>query len=81
MTATKIELHDYIEQLRITVPYVHPAGLATIKEWLQEMSAAADHGDSVTVARLARCVADKIEQELEWQREDAGWLPHARDAL
>jgi hypothetical protein len=68
MTATKIELHDFVEQLRSTVPYVHPAGRATIDAWLSDMHDAADHGDAVTVARLARCISNKIEQELAWQR-------------
>jgi hypothetical protein len=49
---------------------VHPAGRATIDAWLGDMNAAADHGDAVTVARLAKLVTDKIEQELAWQRED-----------
>jgi hypothetical protein len=70
MTATKIELHDYIEQLRATMPYVHPAGKATLDAWFAEMNDAAEHGDAITVARLARCVTDKVEQELAWQRED-----------
>jgi hypothetical protein len=60
------DLHTYIEDLRATVPYVHPAARATIHHWLQDMHAAADQDDTATVARLARCVSDKIEQEIEW---------------
>jgi hypothetical protein len=32
------------------------------------MHDAADQDDPATVARLARYVTDKIEQEIEWQR-------------
>jgi hypothetical protein len=58
----------YIEDLRSTVPYVHPAARATIHSWLQDMHDAADQDDAATVARLARLVTKKIEQEIEWQR-------------
>lgn len=68
MTATMTDLHAFIEDLRATVPYVHPAAQATIHEWLQDMHAAADQDDVATVARLARYVTDKIEQEIKWQR-------------
>jgi hypothetical protein len=66
----RVNLHAYIEDLRATVPYVHPAARATIHSRLQDMHAAADHDDAGTVARLARLVAKKIEQEIEWQRQD-----------
>ena len=67
MTATTTDLHAYIEDLRATVPYVHPGAQATIHSWLQDMHDAADQDDAVTFARLARHVSDKIEQEIEWQ--------------
>lgn len=65
MTATITNLHTYIEDLRAAVPYVHPAARATINSWLQDMHAAADQDDAAAVARLARYVTDKIEQEIE----------------
>jgi hypothetical protein len=68
MTATMTDLHTFIEDLRAAVPYVHPAGRATIDAWLGEMHDAADQDDAATVARLARYVADKIAWEIEWQR-------------
>jgi hypothetical protein len=40
-----------------------------IHEWLGEMREAAAHDDAITVARLARLIKDKIEQEQQWQRE------------
>jgi hypothetical protein len=67
MTATITDLHAYIEDLRATVPYVHPAAQAVIHEWLGEMHDAANQDDPVTFARLARLVTKKIEQEIEWQ--------------
>ena len=66
MTATTIELHDYVEALRNAVPYVHPAGRATIDGWLAEMHNAADHGDGVTFVRIDLRIPDKVDQELEW---------------
>jgi hypothetical protein len=71
MSATLADLHAFIEDLRATVPYVHPAAQATIHEWLQDMHTAADQDDPASVARLARLVTDKINQEIKWQREDA----------
>jgi hypothetical protein len=67
MTATVTDPHDYIEDLRAILPYVHPAARATINSWLHDMHAAADQDDAATVAQLARYVTDKIEQEIEWQ--------------
>jgi hypothetical protein len=72
VSATKIEWHDYIETLRLTVPDdLHPAGMATIHSWFCEMHDAAEHGDAATVAKLARMVSYKVAQEIEWQRQDA----------
>jgi hypothetical protein len=71
MSATSISLRDFVETLRATVPYVHPAGRATIDDWLTEALDAADHGDAATVARLASFIAEKVEQELQWQADDA----------
>jgi hypothetical protein len=65
MTATITNLHAYIEDLGATMPYVHPAARATIHSWLQDMHAAADQDDAATVARLARLVTKKIEQEID----------------
>ena len=42
----------------------------TIDRWLAEMNEAAARDDAVTVAKLARWIKEKIELELEWQRED-----------
>ena len=56
MTATRIELHDYVEHLRRAVPYVHPAGRVTIDIWLNDMVDAADHDDAGTVAKFARWI-------------------------
>jgi hypothetical protein len=53
MSATVIDLHDYLQTLRDTLPYVHPAGMATIHAWLGEALDAADRGDAASVARLA----------------------------
>ena len=66
MTVTTIELHDYVEALRANIPYVHPAGRATIDSWLDEMHNAADRGDGVTFVRLDLRIAGKVEQECEW---------------
>jgi hypothetical protein len=52
MTATGLDLHDYVEQLRRSVPYVHPAGRVTIDIWLDDMLDAADQDDARTVAQL-----------------------------
>jgi hypothetical protein len=68
MTATWTDLHAFIEDLRASVPYMHPAGRASIDAWLSEMHDAADQDDAATFARLARLVTDKIKQEIEWQR-------------
>ena len=70
MTATLTDVHAYIEDLRATIPGdVHPAGRATINWWLQDMHAAADQYDDATLARLGRCILDKIKQEVEWAAE------------
>jgi hypothetical protein len=79
MTASTTDLHAYIEDLRATVPYVHPAGRATIDAWLGEMHDAADQGDAATVARLARYVTNKIDQEIEWHRlKELAWPPKVK---
>jgi hypothetical protein len=70
MTVTTIELHDYVEALRANIPYVHPAGRATIDSWLDEMHNAADRGDGVTFVRLDLRIAGKVEQELAWYAQD-----------
>lgn len=80
MSGSSISLRDFVEQLRISVPCVHPAGRATIDHWLMDMVDAADHGDAATVARLAVLIAGKIELELQWQREDES-RPRAGQAL
>jgi hypothetical protein len=54
MTASAIQLRDFIEQLRSSVPNLHPAGMETIRAWFWEMTDAADHGDAATVARFAK---------------------------
>ena len=69
MTANRIDLHNYVEHLRRSVPYVHPAGRVTIDIWLSDMRDAADKGDISTVDRLAQMVRQKIDQELKWHRE------------
>ena len=70
-----IDLRDYVATLRSSIPYVHPAGRATIDAWLANMGDAADRGDTITFARFAKLIADKIELELQWQREDMAALP------
>jgi hypothetical protein len=72
MTATGIELWEYLESLRAAVPYVHPAGQVTINEWLSEMRDAVERGDVAEFARLAVMVAEKVDQELGWYSEDSG---------
>ena len=63
MSASGIELLDYVAQLRCAVPDVHPAGRATIDEWIAEMSDAAARDDAETVAKLARWIKEWIEPE------------------
>jgi hypothetical protein len=63
MTATRIKFFDFVPQLRCAVPDVHPAGRATIDEWLAEMSDVAARDDAETVAKLARWIKEKIELE------------------
>ena len=75
MTATAIGLHDYVEQLRLAVPDVHPAGRVTIDEWLRGMIDAADQGDATTFAKLCRLIEGKVKLELKWQREDSNQTP------
>jgi hypothetical protein len=69
LAATSIELRDFVEQIRVGVPYVHPAGRATIDEWLVEMEAASERGDGAAVAVLAVRIQRKIDLELQWERE------------
>lgn len=69
------ELRDRVEQLRRTVPYVHPAGGATIDLWYREMLDAADHGDDETIAKLARLIHEKIELEQKWHEESLRGSP------
>ena len=71
MTAAPIELRDFVEQMRSTIPDgFHPACRASIHERLQEMRWAAEEGDTATVARRAKHIEAKIEQELQWEREN-----------
>ena len=48
----------------------HPAGQATIDDWLAEMVDAAGSRRHITFARIAIRIADKVEEELEWQAQD-----------
>ncbi|MGC2087040.1 MAG: hypothetical protein WA702_27165 [Bradyrhizobium sp.] len=69
MSATRMDLHGYVEALRETVPHsIDPAAKLTIESWLAEMNTAADIGDEHTAARLAWMIAEKVELELERQR-------------
>ena len=74
MSASAIDLHDYVHALRASIPYVHPAGRATIDDWLREMHEAADHGDTATFAKLALLIAEKVNRELQWYAEDTEFL-------
>ena len=71
MSASKIELRDCVATLRLILPYVHPAGQATIDTWLAAMTAAA------TVARPAKHVTGKVALERQWERESAETDPTA----
>jgi hypothetical protein len=71
MSATVIDLRDYVQTLRDILPHVHPAGMATIHTWLSEALDAADHDDAATVARLVCRIGRKVEMELRFQCEDA----------
>jgi hypothetical protein len=55
MTAAHIGLLDYVAQLRCSVPDVHPAGRATIDQWLDDMIVAADHGDEASRSHSCSC--------------------------
>lgn len=63
MSADRIELFDYIDQLRCSVPDVHPAGRMMIHHWLGEMREAAARDDAATVVKLAQMIAAKIEHD------------------
>jgi hypothetical protein len=80
MTATTIELHDYVEALRSAVPYVHPAGRATIDEWLTEMHEASYYGATATFAKIAQRITMKVVQELEWYARDTHLRRPRREA-
>jgi hypothetical protein len=67
MTANSITLTDYLVTLRQSIPYVHPAGRATIDDWLDQMAASANHNDAANFAKLAKRVTDKVQRELDWQ--------------
>ena len=74
MSADRIEFFDYIEQLRRDALDVHhPSGQRLIHEYLSEMREADACDDAATVAKLARWIKEKIEQERRWQREDEQW--------
>ena len=65
------QLRYFVEQMRSTIPDdLHPAGHATINGWLREMRWAAEEGDTATVARRAKHIEAKIEQELQWERKN-----------
>ena len=53
----------------LDVPDIHPAGAATVWTWLCAMRAAAEEGHANDVARLARCVTEKVAQERAWHAE------------
>jgi hypothetical protein len=70
------QLRYFVEQMRSTIPDdLHPAVHATIHGWRQEIRWAADEGDSATVARRAKHIEAKIEQELQWERENSARSP------
>jgi hypothetical protein len=53
----------------LDVPDIHPAGAATVWTWLCAMRAAAEEGHADDVARLARCVNEKVAQERQWHAD------------
>lgn len=71
MTTTKIKLRDLVETMRLTLPEnLHPAGATTIHHWFVEMIDAANHGDAETVHKFGRLVSEKVDKELQWEREN-----------
>lgn len=70
MPASAIDLTDFAAAVRCIVPTdIHPAARATLHTWLSDMLMAANRGDAAAVAKLAKRISDKVEQELEWERE------------
>jgi hypothetical protein len=68
MSSEPITLMDFADAFAakvnaVDVPDIHPAGVATIFRWLDEMHTAAEDGSAGVVARLARFIVEKVEQE------------------
>jgi hypothetical protein len=63
---------NFIHLFRSTIPDgLHPAAATTIRYWFGAMEYAADRNDRAKVERLARMIERKVEQELEFERENA----------
>jgi len=70
MSATVINMHDYIEALRLHVPPdIHPSTRSIIAEYLAEMHLAADD-DPALVAKLAGFICYRVAQELRFEAEN-----------
>jgi hypothetical protein len=66
LTATATDVHTFLDDIAGAMPATHPIGDAIIRWWLQDAHVAATRGDMAEVARLARCITDKIAQEKKW---------------
>jgi hypothetical protein len=62
---------DYVEALRSTIPYVHPAARVDLHFWMMALDDAITRNDTAEVTRLIWMIESTIRQELRWQEEDA----------
>jgi hypothetical protein len=64
----------------VDLPDMHPAGAATVGDWLDEMWFAAQNGRADLVVKLARMVDAKIALEREWEIENLQTIEGLRHA-
>lgn len=79
MTAHAIDMHDFIEALRIRVPRdLHPSSRCIIHQQFGEMHVTAD--DPAHVAKLAAAICHRIVSELRWEAVKSDAVHDVREA-
>jgi hypothetical protein len=75
MSATAMELHEWIADFEASIPDIHPIGACRVHELFADMHAAADEGDTKEVARLTEMIQHRVAWEQQWHEEK---LAHIR---
>ena len=70
MSATTINMHDWINEFRELVPsHIHPTLRWRCQDLISEMHAPVEAGDNGELPQLINIVREIIADELEWEED------------